>query len=652
MRDILLAWFALISLSSEAFGQPGPPPEAKPNVATTKALTAEDFGRLPFVEQARISPDGNYIAGLFGVKGKQAIGILAIADKTFKPVLVGVIDETQVVWVRWVNNNNIIVGLRALVPINNDRWYVSRVIGINSTSGAITKLMWNQGGQNAADVLWVPSDGSSKILLAAQGSAYVDEQFWPTVYSVDVATGKSSTVVRPVPDVMDWSADATGAVRTGIGYVDQSRTWRLLYREGAKGSFKTVEKASARKDQTLTAPFMFLGDTSRGLIMRDNGKDQKGIYEFDFATMSEVAPVHVPETGDVEGAIISGDSAKLLGLWTSSQEKPVVWLDPELAQIQQDFDKAVPRSRARIESLSLDRSKMLVRVDAPDTPGNMYFYHTKVGALQKLAPINDALGARRLSPVKAIRYKARDGLDIEAILTLPSGREPKNLPIVIMPHGGPWAQDTLSYDYWAQFLANLGYAVLQPNFRGSTGYGTSFTEKGKGQLGLAMQDDLTDGLVWAAAQGIADPKRACIVGASYGGYAAMWGIAKDPDQYRCAISIAGVAKLRREVNDFGDYIHGGLFRDQWREMTPDFAVVSPINATARIKSPLLLIHGKKDVTVDHAQSVKMQSAMTKAGKSVEFLSLPMADHYFTREPDRIALLKAMETFLVKHNSPR
>ncbi len=248
-----------------------------------------------------------------------------------------------------------------------------------------------------------------------------------------------------------------------------------------------------------------------------------------------------------------------------------------------------------------------------------------------------------------MQYKARDGLEIEGVLTTPKRKEAKNLPFVVMPHGGPWGHDSLTYDYWAQFLASRGYVVLQPNFRGSTGYGTEFIEKGKGQMGFAMQDDISDGVKWAVEKGIADPKRVCIVGASYGGYAAMWGIAKDPDLYRCAISISGVAALRREVNDFGNSLHGKLYKTQWQEMTPDFNAVSPINAIAKIKAPLMLIHGKRDVTVDHVQSEKMHSAMNKARKQVEFVSLPLADHYFARQADRVILLSAMERFLAKHN---
>jgi dipeptidyl aminopeptidase/acylaminoacyl peptidase len=176
--------------------------------------------------------------------------------------------------------------------------------------------------------------------------------------------------------------------------------------------------------------------------------------------------------------------------------------------------------------------------------------------------------------VKLITYKARDGLPIEAVVTTPKGREARKLPVIVMPHGGPWAHDTLDYDYWAQFLASKGYLVIQPNFRGSTGYGQEFERRGEGQLGLAMQDDVNDALAWAVSEGLADGKRACIVGASYGGYAAMWGAARDPDLWRCSISIAGVASLRREVNDMGDSsMHANSNSDAWGRMTP----ISPLS---------------------------------------------------------------------------
>jgi dipeptidyl aminopeptidase/acylaminoacyl peptidase len=207
------------------------------------------------------------------------------------------------------------------------------------------------------------------------------------------------------------------------------------------------------------------------------------------------------------------------------------------------------------------------------------------------------------------------------------------------------------YGAAAQDLANRGYAVMQPNFRGSTGYGREFMTKGFGQMGLAMQDDVTDGMNYLAEQGIIDPKRVCIIGASYGGYSAMWGVVKDPDLYRCSISIAGVSNVRRDVNAFGGTVLSRTFSAQWKKMSSDFKSISPVNFVDQITVPMLLIHGKRDDSVDYKQSTRMEKKMRDAGKDVEMLILPEADHYFLRQDDRIALLTAMEGFLKKHNPP-
>jgi dipeptidyl aminopeptidase/acylaminoacyl peptidase len=620
--------------------------------AASQPLNASAFAQLPFVEKPVISPSGDRLAGLMAVQGRQIITMMNIFEKDEKAVHTGLADTVQVDSLMWVNDDHLIVTVQVLDNVNGQGLYVRRAIAISRLTGKITKLLWDQGGQDGGDIIWVPSDGSRHVLIAAQNSIFIGSDFWRAVYRVDVATGAKTMVQKGVDGVLGWTADATGKVRGGLAYRDDTRTFRLLYRgEGQGSNFRTVDRGNTRNRETVVRPFLFLPGGDHALAIHDNDKGNGAIYEIDLASLQDVKLVYEAPDGEVEDVILSGDGRTLLGATTTSAKEGVHWLDAALAELQEQFDKAVPGAMVRIESMNRDRTKMIVRVSAADTAGQIYFYDVAVGRLQRLAAVNDALGPRRLSPVKVIRYKARDGLEIEGILTLPKGRDHRNLPLIVMPHGGPWARDTLTYDYWAQFIANLGYAVLQPNFRGSTGYGTEFLRRGEGQLGLAMQDDVTDAVHWAAKDGIADPKRVCIVGASYGGYAAMWGITKDPDLYRCAISIAGVSNLRREVNDFGGYLMGNKFRDDWQRMTPDFIAVSPYRQIARIKTPLLLIHGKKDITVNHSQSASMNSRMVEAGKDVEFLSLPLADHYYSREADRLALLNAIEKFLAKHNPP-
>lgn len=620
-----------------------------PNPPQPSQLAAEDFGRLPFLSMPRISPDGTTLAGLLNMNGEQVIAMLNLFNIKDNPVYLRVLDGTQINWISWVNKDNILVGASALLPVEGDRWAVSRMIGINRISKKVTKLMWDQNGQGS-EPLWFASDGSPTILMASQNSIYLGEDFWPSVYRMDIETGKRSLVLKGRTNVMDWFADSAGSVRAGVAYNDDSRKFRLLYRGPEGGLFKTVDAADSRKQEVLTRPFLFIPGTTHAMVMHDNDQGMTAIYEIDMTSQQDVRTVYTaPEGSEVDSVTLSADGATLLGVSYTGLASGTVWFDTELADVQKAIDKSLPDKQARIISMSADRSRLLIRVDRPDLPGALYYFDINESRMQRISMFNDKLGSRPLNPVKLVRYKARDGLEIEAVLTLPKDRPARNLPIVMMPHGGPWSQDTLDYDYWAQFIASRGYAVLQPNFRGSTGYGTEFLRKGEGQMGLAMQDDITDGLNWAAKEGLVDPKRACIVGASYGGYAAMWGIAKDPDLYRCAVSIAGVANVRREVNDFGNSLMGGKFKDDWKRMSADFPAISPINAIDRIKAPLLLIHGKKDITVDYAQSDNMYGKMRAAGKQVELVPLPLADHSFRREADRVLLLRSIEAFLAKHN---
>ena len=265
-----------------------------------------------------------------------------------------------------------------------------------------------------------------------------------------------------------------------------------------------------------------------------------------------------------------------------------------------------------------------------------------------------------MSQIKPITYKAADGLEITGYLTLPHGRAPKDLPLVVLPHGGPEGRDTLGFDWWSQALASRGYAVLQPNFRGSEGFGDKFVEAGYGQWGKLMQTDLSDGVRHLAKQGLIDPKRVCIVGASYGGYAALAGATMDRGVYRCAASVAGPADLRRMLIDnndrFGSGRNAGLrywlrFMGADGVKDPDLSAISPAKMADRIDIPVLLIHGKDDTVVPYVQSTIMADAMKKAGKPVELVTLNGEDHWLSRGATRLQMLTSVVGFLEKNNPP-
>ena len=642
MQSLVLALGMVQPALAQAPAAPAEPPVIH---------TAADFAALPFVEEPELSPNGEWFAGLFGIDGQRRVCMLSLFETKSKRVCALVPDMMEVHGLEWVNDDNLIIHLTALQLVEGRRWYISRAFGLNRNSGKVKRLLTDINGQNGGHVVWTARDGTPTVEISAQNSVYNGQEFWPAVYRVNVETGAQVKIMNGTEDVMHWVADGTGTVRLGYGYDDERRQSRLLYRRTSHENFHTVDRADKRKREEVMKPVAFLPDGDHGLVIHPDDKGRSALFEVDLTTQADIRAIWTaPEGSWIEGTWVGDDQQTVLGVGLAGQVRDRVWIDPALADLQAAFAKSVPDRRVHIVSFNRNRQRMLVQIDRSDTPGTLYFYDINDGALHRIAWMSDKLKSTPLNPARLVQYKARDGVEIEGVLTLPRGREARHLPVIVMPHGGPWAHDTLDYDYWAQFLASLGYAVIQPNFRGSTGYGEGFERKGEGQLGLAMQDDLNDALKWVGDQGIGDAKRACIVGASYGGYAAMWGLARDPDLWRCGISISGVASLRREVNDMSEgSLTGQSNGDAWKRMTPDFYAVSPINAVAKVKAPLLLVHGKMDVTVDHSQSVSMLARMKSAGKQVELVSVPKADHHFTREADRLVLLQAMERFLQANN---
>ena len=256
-----------------------------------------------------------------------------------------------------------------------------------------------------------------------------------------------------------------------------------------------------------------------------------------------------------------------------------------------------------------------------------------------------------------VRFKAGDGLDLGGYLTLPRGRDPKNLPLVVLAHGGPASRDTPGLDWWAQAIASRGYAVLQVNFRGSDGFGWAFTQAGFGEWGRKMQTDLSDGVRHLAGQGVVDPKRVCIVGASYGGYAALAGATLDPGVYRCAASVAGLSDLRRFVewsrakNGVGAQRYWTRFMGAEERRDPALTEISPAAHAGRASGPVLLVHGRDDTVVPLEQSRIMADALEKAGKPVELVVQKGEDHWLSRGDSRLEMLTATMAFVEKHNPP-
>ncbi len=357
------------------------------------------------------------------------------------------------------------------------------------------------------------------------------------------------------------------------------------------------------------------------------------------------AAVFNPETDELLATLYVGDRTRVY---------------PKTDKVRHDIEvlrAKFPEGELGIGSTTRDWSKWLVSVSSDVDPGSTYLYERESGKITLLYRARPDLPGKHLAPMKPVRYTARDGLEIPGYLTLPKGVEAKNLPTIMFPHGGPWARDRWGYDPYAQFLANRGYAVLQPNFRSSSGYGKKYLNAGNRTWGTgAMQHDLTDGVKWLIDQGIADPKRVCIFGGSYGGYATLAGVTFTPDLYACGLPYVAPSNLITLIDSFPAYWRPFL-EGTWYKRVGDPAVAadrkdlearSPLNFVDRIKVPLLVIHGANDPRVKQAEADQIVVALRDKGHAVEYIVAPDEGHGFRAPENNRALAVAVERFLAKH----
>ena len=622
---------ALVARSHAGFAAPLP-----------DAVPVEVFAALPAIDHPKLSPDGTKIAGKIGVNGKQVLLVQPLfGDGKPSALAEGKIDIN---WWEWVNDNWLVVGVGDDDVLYDEDVYVTRIAGVSADMKTIKWVDPNRSGVDADNVIWYAEDGSPRVLLSKETGVQNETQWYPSVFDVDVSTGKAKLVVPSMDEVWDWDADASGTVRYGVIWHDDKKRG-VVYRGPGGGKFVRV-MFGKREEDSIPEPAIYRADGSA--LAFDDGDGRDAVYEMSLPSFALGKKLLGDPRYDIETIVTNPAGNDVAGFRVTDKRNHIQWLDPDLKDIQSGLDQTLGAGNGRIISWSRDRKKILVEVGTPAQAGGLYYWNTDGVRMDRIAWNNTTLKNRTLSPVSTVEYKARDGTAIEAVLTMPRGRPTKGLPLIVMPHGGPSARDSEEFDWWAQYLAELGYAVIQPNYRGSTGYGKAFHDLGKGEWGLKMQDDLIDAIGWAAAQGIADPKRVCIVGASYGGYAAMRGAQRDGGHYRCAVSYAGISDLGAMLRYDRNLLGRGVV-DYWKKQAPDFTAVSPKFHAAEFGAPILIAHGVEDKRVPVKQSRMLVSELQKAGKPFEYLEQKLGDHHFSRSEDRIEFLKAVKAFLDKYN---
>lgn len=468
------------------------------------------------------------------------------------------------------------------------------------------------------------------------------------VYRVNVATGDSRLVAQNPGNVINWVTDHDGTVRVAITSDGVNRSFLTRAKDGEP--FKPVFTTNFRES---VEPQVFTPDNRKLYVNSNRGRDKKAIVLMDPATGKEEEVVFVHPEVDAWAIGYSKLRKTPTSIEYMTDRLERKHLDAQTARLYAALEKQLPGMQINLQAHTKDERLWIVAASSDRTPGTRYLYDAKSNTLTKLGDINPWIAAADMAPMKPIQYTARDGTVIHGYLTLPVGRPAKNLPVIVNPHGGPWARDAWGYSPEVQFLANRGYAVFQPNFRGSTGYGRAFWEKSFKQWGRTMQDDITDGVNWLVAQGIADPKRIGIYGASYGGYATLAGITLTPDLYAAAVSYVGVSNMFTFMNTIPPYWEP--LRAMFYEMVGNpetekemLREVSPVFLADRIRTPLFVAQGAKDPRVNKAESDQIVEALKKRGIPVEYMVKDNEGHGFRNQENQFEFYAAMEQFFGKH----
>jgi len=618
---------------------------------TVPQLPVEAFASIPDVSSVQLSPDGKKIASIVRVDQPKLKGtVVSILDLETGAKDVAVHTDNQkfvLLSLQWANDTTLLISAkfpanRYGTPTTETRLVKYDLTTRKTTSvlarSVVERLSWIP--QHQGQIIDMMPDDPDHILLALDGMGEAVGE--DSVLRVNLSQGKSAFIQNAKRKVIGWIADRQHKVRISI-YNDDTE-YRIYEQPEQKTESRLLWTFKAFSEDSIW-PLGFDADPNI-LYVRAYHQGFEAIFKVNLTDPKLTKElVYANENTDVEGDLIYSElKKKVIGISEGDGEEYTFW-DPEYAGLQNGLKAVLPNAHNFITQFSANERRYIVYSTSSTQPGTYYFGDRDEKALFPIAERYSQLSSEQLADTQYLSYEARDKLKIDAYLTVPKGLEAKNLPTIIFPHGGPISYDSNDFDYWAQFFANRGYAVFRMNFRGSAGYGYEFMKAGLKSWGLEMQNDVEDGTRYLINQGISDPQRICIVGASYGGYAALMGAAMTPDLYRCAVSVAGVTDVAYLVKSSRRFTNYEVVKEQ---IGDDFSALyerSPVSKADKITIPVLLLHGDKDRVVKVQHSREMFDELKSRKKNVEYIELENGDHYLSNNDHRLTTFKALDKFL-------
>ena len=616
-------------------------------------IPTEVFGSPPLVSSVKISPSGKKLAMYVTLKnGDSAILVRELTKKEpLRPVVTSDNKSLKLLGFNWFNDETILASAWLAEDYYQTKLDNVRLLRVKVDGSGFKPLFKKR---HFKDMPFIPpqqsiidylSDDDEHVLVRVRTSSYR----YPDVVKLNVDKNSIDILQKAKTQVVSWMTDQQGRVRIGRKYDrDAEISGSIIFKDLKTKKWRTIWKfAQFSEDEVSVLGF---GEDPNKIWYEAYNHGRIAVFFTDLSKQNlEPALVYSHPTRDVDTYLrYKKGSDEPIGIGFRDKNYHLITWDKEQAQFEKSIYQQFPDKEVHFGTTSDDGNRYILFVENSSTPGSFYLGDKKRGTLELIAQSYPELVNAELPPKEVVNYKARDGLDIEAFLTLPKDKN-SNLPAIIFPHGGPIAADEAEgFDYWTSFFANRGYAVLQMNFRGSTGYGYDFMKAGLGQWGKQMQFDVEDATKWIINEGIADPKRICIVGGSYGGYAALMGVATS-DLYQCAVSFAGVTDVLELYDSSRRYggeetlkkMFGSKSRSELRE-------VSPVNLANQIKAPVLLVQGEDDSRVLLKHGEKMRDALQEAGVDYIYIQQENSDHFLTLKWNRLEFFQETEKFLAKH----
>ncbi len=642
---------AIVTVAPRAHAQDA----AKPAAPTTPMPPIEVYARTPLIDEIALSPNGKRCA-VVTQKGDDKFLMTETIDGKDKKVIA--LGPEKVRSLFWLDDSHVVLtdSLTTSLPEfvgRRQELYVARTINTDTVKAS---TLFGQEEGFYPMVMGELARIKTKDGYRVTASNFRREGDFPLfLYSFPPDSGHGRPISEGSRDTEGWVVGPDGYIYAMSEFDEDTKNWTLSFNMAAPGQTTNLKPIYKMRSALESPNLMGIGRDGKSVVIQLNEGFDNGRFHEIGAEGKLSDPIDADHEDKPRWALFHPVTGRLAGFMRHDNWFTYDYFDPLMKKLNDAIAETVgPDYRISHAGFADDPRKMILYGESANDAGSYFFADFSTGAVSLLSSNYPDLPEEWITQKQAIHYKAADGLDIQAYLTLPPFKDAKNLPLVVLPHGGPESRDYIDFDWQTQALASRGYAVLQPNFRGSSGYGPVFSSAGHGEWGGKMQTDLSDGVRYLAAQGTIDPKRVAIMGASYGGYAALAGATLDPGVYKCAVAIAGPSDLR-EFMDF-ELSNSNTRKDTrmlyWQEFLGDkkrYDAISPARQAAKAYCPILLIHGTDDTVVPIQQSQMMERALKAAGKTVEFVTYKGQDHWETRGTTRVAMMQAAVDFLAKYN---